>query len=109
MRVHLVAIDGVYELLLRLLQTLLLHYFLLLVFGYPLITQFLIIYCVLFMGILHAHINQTMLNFIAELMELTFIHYGILLLSSPCSYCNIPKTVPPGINLHCSPNKRLSE
>ena len=72
--VHLVAIYGVYEILLRLLQTLSLHYCLLLLFVSPLITQLPIIYCILFTGILHTHINQTMLNFITEFMEHTLSH-----------------------------------
>ena len=101
--VNLVAIYGVDELLLRLLQPLLHHYFFLLLFVYPLISQLPIIYCVLFMGILHAHINQSMLNLITELMERNFSYYGILLIYSPCSYWPTPKTVPPGITLRCSP------
>ena len=85
------VIYGVYDLLMSLLHLLLLHYFILLSFGYPLISQFPIIYCVLFVGILHAHINQTMLNFITEFMERIFIQSDILILYYPCRYWPIPK------------------
>ena len=53
-----VAIDGIDELLLCLLLPLLFHYFLLILFGSSLISQFPIIYFVLLMGILHTHINK---------------------------------------------------
>ena len=91
-----VAIYGVDELLLRLIHPLLLHYFHLLYFGSPMISQSPIIYFVLSMGILHIHINQTMLNFITESMECSFSHYDITEQGNIYPYSSLYKSLRKG-------------